>query len=163
MPTNEFIEKGKAAHEQFALKIKNKEKLPCDLDFQKAEVHFRKPYNDHFTFHAYLDGVNYKSKSILELKTVSKRLWTNADVDKSMQPLYYSYISNFPHVFLLTCKFDLSEPKVYYREYKQEDWNRAEKWTLEGIKIIEGIDIRKIQCNGLCPFSADCHIYQKSL
>lgn len=162
-PENEFMIAGKKAHQQFALKIKNKEKLPCDLDFQEAEVHFRRPYNDRYIWHAYLDGVNYRSKALLELKTVNKRLWTNSDMDNSMQPVYYSWISSFSKVFLLTCKFDLSEPKVYYREYKEEDWQRAEKWAVKGLRIIEETDWKTLQCLGNCPFNTNCFIYQRNI
>ena len=159
---NQFMIAGKKAHEQFALKIKNKEKLPFDLDFQEAEVHFRRSHNDQYLWHGWADGVNYKSKSLLEVKTVNKRVWTNSDMDRSMQPVYYSWISGFSKVFLLSCKFDFSEPKLYYREYTQDDWKKAEKWALEGLKIIEETDWKTLTCDASCPLGERCFIYART-
>ena len=161
--SNEYMIAGKAAHERIAKIIENKEKLPNDLDFQKAEVHFRKSHNEKYLWHGYADGVNYRSKSLLEVKTVSKNLWTNAQMDKSMQPVYYSWLSGFPNVFLLTCKFDLSSPKVYYRKYTQDDWKRAEKWALEGLKIIETTDWKTYKCDGSCYLKERCFLYDPSI
>lgn len=161
-PENEYMAKGKKAHEEFANKIKNKEKLLFDLDFETPEVHFKRSYDDMFTLHGWADAVNYKSKTLLELKTVNSNVWTNARVDKTMQPSYYSWISGFRKVFILSCKFDFSEAKLYFREYLDNDWKKAEDWAVEGLNIIKNTDWSKITCDGTCPFGQECLIFKRS-
>lgn len=155
-PENEYMIKGKESHKKF----QELKKLPYDLDFPSREVHFRKSHNAKYLFHGYADAVNYKSKSLLELKTVNKTLWTNSRMDASIQPIYYSWISGFQKVFLLTSHFNLDFPiPPFYREYTQADWKRAEKWAIEGIKIIETTDYKTLTCDGSCPLGQDCFIY----
>ncbi len=157
-PETENMRKGKKAHEKFA----ELKKLPLDLDFPKREVYFRKSYSKDFFLLGYADAVNYRSKSLLELKTVNKTLWTNSRMDKSMQPVYYSYLSGLPNVFLLTCYFDLSSPKLFYRKYSPDDWKKVEKWIDEGVKIIEKTDWKHYKCDGSCPFGVECYFYDKT-
>src|SRR3990167_6053048 len=157
-PSNQFMEAGKATHEKFS-KLK---KLPFDLDFPSSEVHFKKPYKNGYILHGFADRANYKSKSLLELKSVSKKLWSNYDMDKSFQPVYYSFVSSFRKVFLLTTKFDLSEAKLFYREYTDADWKRVEKWTDEIINKIETVDWKTLTCDASCPYGQECRIYAKS-
>src|SRR3990167_4600638 len=165
-PTNEAMLKGKAAHEKIQAHVSGKTKiegLDLPMDFPTTEYHAQKPYNDYFSFHGYCDGVNFASKSILEVKTSGSKIWSQGDFDRSMQPMYYSYVTQFRKVYLITCKFDLSGLKVYTRQFTDEDWKRAEKWANEAIEIIEkgdftgGLDDSG-RCNlERCPYNSNCY------
>ncbi len=144
-PTSEAMQKGKDSHAIIQAHVSGKKKiegLDLPMDFPKIEYHAQKPYNDIFSFHGYCDGVNFASKSILEIKTSGSKIWSQADFDKSMQPMYYSFVTQLRRVYLVTCKFDLSNMKVYMREFSDKDWETAQKWAEEAIKIIEKGDFK---------------------
>src|SRR3990167_4015008 len=167
-PTSEAMTKGKEAHAKIKAHVSGKTKiegLDLPMDFPKIEYHAQKPYNDTFSFHGYCDGVNFASKSILEVKTSGSKIWSQGDFDKSMQPVYYSFVTQFRNVYLVTCKFDLSGLKVYTRQFTNEDWKRAEKWANEAIEIIEKSDFkggldesgRCLGWKGGCNYGENCY------
>lgn len=164
-PTSEAMLKGKDAHAKIQAHVSGKTKiegLDLPMSFPTIEYHAQKPYNDLFSFHGYCDGVNFASKSILEVKTSGSKIWSQGDFDMSMQPAYYSYVTQFRKVYLVTCKFDLSDMKVYSREFTDEDWGKAQKWAEEAITIIEKGDFTGGLENGKCilercPYSENCY------
>ena len=163
-PVSEAMEKGKEAHAKLQAHVSHKTKidnLDLPMDFPTIEYHARKPYNDKFSWHGYCDGVNFASKSILEIKTSGSKTWSQGEFDRSMQPVYYSFVTQFKKCYLVTCKFDLSDLKVYYREFTEKDWERALTWGKEGIDIIEKGDftggLTDGKCIGYCSYGSACY------
>lgn len=163
-PTTEAMEKGKAAHIRLQNHVTHKETvagLDLPMDFPTVEYHAQRPASHDYMFHGFVDGINFASKSILEIKTSGSKTWSNQDFDRSMQPAYYSFVTGMRKCYLVTCFFDLSKLKVYFREFTDDDWKKAEAWANEGIAVIEkgdftqGLDENK-KCMG-CNYGANCY------
>ena len=153
VPVNEAMEKGKSAHkviQDHCLGIKTTERLSdFDWKFSKAEHHAMMPYNDKFTLHGYIDMINYKSKVIAEIKTGTP--WSQSKFYKTMQWKYYSYVTGFRKILMVTCRFDLSEFKTFYAETSDADIAEAKKWAEYAITGIDkGIFKTDLDENGFC-------------
>lgn len=159
----EAMQKGTEAHEILQAHVSGIKKLDIDLDldFPKVEHHARKRWNDKFTLHGYCDGINFTSKVFLEIKTSGKKPWTNGQFERSMQPKYYSFVTGFRKAFLLTCLFNLSEMKTYYREFSDKEWKETEEWVAKAIDLIEHGDLKADlvdgKCQGWCPYRKNCY------
>lgn len=157
------MREGKRVHKLIQNHFLGIAKIPklstCPFDFDKAEYHARKPYSDDFLFHGFLDMVNFRMKSFLEIKTVTETLWTLGKFQNLMQWKYYSWVTNFPYVKFITSDFSLENIKYFTSEATQKDLEEAENWAmtqLEGIKsgkfkddLIDG------KCHG-CAYSTNC-------
>lgn len=164
---------GKLAHKMIqdhVSGVKKMENFNVEWDFPRIEYHCKLPFNSDFLFHGYCDGVNFKTKSFMEIKTSKSTLWSQGEFDRSMQPVYYSYVTKFPHAFFLTCLFIpqedgsvlLGPPRKFYRKFEPEEWEKARIWAEEGIKIIQsgdytgGLDKDTGKCLG-CSYGRLCH------
>lgn len=161
-PTSDVMNKGKEAHEKLQRHLLGIEKLPINLDlsFGRAEYHARKDEGD-FIYHGYLDCVSFDSKTMVEIKTTGSKTWTLGDFEKHPQGAYYSWVTGFRKIFYITCKFDLSDLKTYYKEFTDEDMERSKQWALEASsKITEGKlkeDLVDNKCvNYRCPYGSQC-------
>lgn len=163
-PTNEYMEKGKKCHEEIQNHLRKtavNPKIQLDLDFTTIEYHCRKSHNKKYVFHGYCDAVNFASKTFLEIKSVNSKLWGNSQLESSMQPRYYSWVTGLRKMYLYTCLFDYSQSKLFYREFTDKDWEQAKKWAEGAVDIIEKGDLRSDlvnnKCNGICPYKQNCH------
>ena len=139
---NEFMTKGKEAHKKLQDHMIGKTKLPIDLkwDITQAEYHARKDVDEKYQWHGYLDGVNFRSKLAVEIKTGSP--WSNRKFEEHIQPRYYSWVTGLRKFVFVTCHFDLSELKVYYKEMTNDDWKQAEGWAYAALKGIKDAEFK---------------------
>lgn len=160
-PTTDAMNKGKEAHEKLQKHLLGIEKLPIDLDlsFTRSEYHARKDEGD-FIYHGYLDCISFDSKTMVEIKT-SGNPWSIGDFEKHPQGAYYAWVTGFRKIFYITCKFDLTGLKTYYKEFTEEDIEKSKQWAKEASsKITEGKlrdDLIDNCCvNPRCPYGSAC-------
>lgn len=162
-PESDAMKAGSEAHKRLQAHISGKkiDGIELDLDFPRAEYHARKDWDDKYTLHGYCDGVNFGAKTFVEIKTGGKKTWTNGDFERSIQPAYYSYVTGFRKCFLVTCLFDLSNMKVFYREFTDKDWKRAQDWVKGATEIIDKgnfkSDLVEGKCIGWCNYGDNCY------
>lgn len=161
-PETDPMRKGKEAHEKLQRHILGIEKLPIDLDltFQRSEYHARKDEGD-YIYHGYLDCISFDSKTMCEIKTAGSKTWTLGDFEKHPQGAYYAWVTGMRKIFYVTCKFDLSDLKVYYKEFTDEDIEKSKQWAKEASqKITDGKlkeDLVDGACvNPRCPYGSLC-------
>lgn len=162
-PESEAMLKGKETHAKIQAHVSGKTKiegLDLPMDFPTIEYHCRLPAEEPYVFHGYVDAVNFASKSFLEIKSSNSHIWSQGDFDKSIQPAYYSWVTKIKKAYLVSCKFDLSNLKVYLWKFTDDDWAKAEKWANEGIEIIKSGEYQGGLVNGKCTgcnYGSNCH------
>lgn len=166
-PETEAMLKGRDLHkiiQDHLLGVKKDDRLSSlDWNFQKAEVHVKKDMGE-FLWHGYLDCCSYASKVFCEIKT-GKNPWNQSRFSSSPQPAYYAYVSGLHKTLFITCDFELGQLKTFYKEFSEEDLQKAKEWA-EGAQriIIEGRlkeDLTerdgKFYCeNPACPYKENC-------
>lgn len=162
-PETDAMREGKRVHKLIQDHFLGVHKLPqldaCPFDFDRAEYHARKPHDENFLFHGYVDMVNFKMKSFLEIKTVTKTVWTLGKFQNLMQWKYYAWVTNLNNAYFITCDFELNNMKYFTSEATEKDLKDAENWAmtqLEGIKsgklkddLVDG------KCQG-CNYGSSC-------
>lgn len=152
-PESEAMTAGKLAHQRLQAHISGGEQvtgLELPMNFPKIEYHARRPWDDQFTFHGYVDAANFASKSFLEIKTSGGALWSQGKFNASIQPAYYSWVTGLRKAYFITCHFDLSDLKIYTREFTDEDLKKAEDWAMGAIDIIKKGDFTGGLVDGKC-------------
>lgn len=161
-PSSESMEKGKVLHkaiQDHILGVQACDKLSgFPWGFDRAEYHAKKKHDDEFTFHGYVDMVNFKLKAFLEIKT-GREAWTLGRFQRLMQWKYYAWVTNLTNAHFFTCDFDMNNQKHFTSEATQKDLEEAENWAmtqLEGIKsgklkddLVDG------KCQG-CTYGTAC-------
>ena len=163
-PETEAMLAGREAHQVLQGHLLGEIKLPIDLDWNCTDIeyHARKDADEEYQFHSYLDGVNWKSKVAFEIKTSGSNPWGQGQFNSSIQPKYYSWITGLKKFVFITCKFDLSGLKVFYKEMTDQDWKEAEDWAMKALKGIKagefkgGLDEKTGKCLG-CNYQQNCH------
>jgi len=162
-PETDAMRAGKEAHKRLQDHAMGKKMIPelnLPMNFPKSEHHARRTHGD-YILHGFLDGVNFASKSGLEIKTSKKTVWSQQKFHESMQPKYYSFVTGFRNWYFISCRFDLSGLVVYHTTFTDEDWKKAEAWAQEGIDIIEKGDFKggldeHGHCTG-CSYGSNCY------
>lgn len=162
-PESDAMNKGSDAHKVIQRHVSKQEINPKLVDlweFPRIEYHCRKDHNDKYTWHGFMDGVNFASKVFLEIKSSKNHPMGQSEFNKLIQPKYYSFVSGLRKVYFISCNFDLSTVKTFYQEYSDEDIKEAEAWALKGLDIIEsGAYLEDKTCDGLCSYRENCLIY----
>lgn len=166
--TTPAMEAGKEAHkiiQDHCLGKKKDDRLKdFSWKFTSAERHVGKQYNDKYNLHGYIDLMGFNNKVICEIKTGNP--WSQQRFYDSMQPLYYSYLTSFRKILFVTCRFDLSDFKTYYREVTEKDIEKIKAWIEKAVNGIEAGNFKEDLVDGLCtrfdcPYGEACYFKTK--
>lgn len=168
-PVNEYMEAGKIAHKivtDHVCGIKKDPRVMIDLEFTNPEYKCFKDYRDNYALYGFCDAVSFKSKSIMEYKTSTKP-WSQQRFDDLIQIPFYSLVTEFRKIFMVTSTSDLINFKVFYKEVVDKEIQKAKDFIEQGIAIIEKGDFTSDlvggKCDGSCNYRINCHFYKEVL
>lgn len=156
---------GKLAHEVIqahCMGVKKDARL-SDLtwEFTTAEYHAKMPWDDKFTLHGYCDMIDFKSKTLCEIKT-SSRPWSQKMFQDLDQWRYYGLVTEMEKVLFITCTPEITNVKTYFSEITTEDKDKARAWAALAIQGIRNGEFMSDIVDGLCtnprcPYGVNCH------
>lgn len=165
-PDNIYFREGKICHriiQDHVARIKTHKSLKHILyQFPIVEIEDFDPRCkfefevDSYTIIGYYDGLNWKNKRFLEIKS-SSTLWTMGKFQKAIQRKIYALANpkKLDEACLITgsrkpADWKTQPPKFYKVPLTQQDRDEALTWIKEGIKIIKAGEFTSDLVDGKC-------------
>ena len=129
--------------------------------FQKAEYHARMNWDEEYNLHGYADCVDFKSKTLCEIKTGSP--WSMQKFNDLMQWKYYAMVTGFRRVLFINCDNQLGNVRTFLMEATDKDMENAKQWVSRAVQGLKQGLLKDDLVNGKCtdpykcPYGRQCY------